>query len=186
MWKRIYSDTPEVNPDSVVWIPAHCTNASIGTRTLGNGDHMTHTDWSANRRADLMAKKAAIEFCASEDVRLALATAENDIGLLAEYLGRMTWAANNHEGDVTRDSAPTTRTRLHRPTPGAARPFPTHVQQHVHPRRPSRAVWRASSQPYGYRQMAVCFVPPFLHSLESRCPRALQRLRGRLVGQTCR
>ena len=121
VWKCFFRDIPVIDPNAFVWIPAHCSAAAIGTRKLGDGSTMTHTDWSANRHADLLAKKAALEFRSTEAVRAAIAATRNDVTLLAEYIGRTTWVANNHQGDVKRDSTPTVATLANLPPPTAAR-----------------------------------------------------------------
>lgn len=47
------------DPRRVVWMPAHCSQDSVGSRKLGNGEGLTKLDITGNALVDQLAKEAA-------------------------------------------------------------------------------------------------------------------------------
>ncbi len=93
--------------DIVCWIPAHLSRDRINEARCSDGTLVSADMWAANQVADLLAKEAA------ESARHPLVTLEQlkdrtaQLKELAIFVGRLTYAANNHslpDGRVGRDS----------------------------------------------------------------------------------
>lgn len=94
----------DAGPNSVVWMPAHTTEASIGTKKLSDGSVLTATDRKTNGRADEQAKIAAEAVRAPPEMRQDLDDYWQNIEDASIWLGMVTWMAGNMQGPVKRDS----------------------------------------------------------------------------------
>lgn len=83
--------------DTLVWMPAHQSMASVGEAKLSNGHRLTTIDWRANRLVDALAKAAASERQPPPAIERILAWAHSAVRHSAKLLARVTHAANNHE-----------------------------------------------------------------------------------------
>ena len=83
--------------DTLVWMPAHQSMASVGEAKLSNGLRLTRIDWRANRLVDALAKRAATEHQPAPAIVSILGWAQPAVRHSAKMLGRVTHAANHHE-----------------------------------------------------------------------------------------
>ena len=83
--------------DTLVWMPAHQSIASVGEVKLSNGQRLTWIDWRANRLVDALAKRAAAERYPPLAIERILGWAKQAVRHSARLLGRVTHAANHHE-----------------------------------------------------------------------------------------
>ena len=86
----------------LVWMPAHCSLASVGEVKLSNGARLSMIDWRANRLVDALAKRAAARRAASPACIALLDAAGQAARHAAMLLGRVTHASN-HFVHVTTD-----------------------------------------------------------------------------------
>ena len=77
------------------WMPAHQPPAAIGTRALASGRLMRAVGWRANRLADQLALRMAMEDAARNNSAGLLASAAKAVEYVAALLGVVTHAANN-------------------------------------------------------------------------------------------
>jgi hypothetical protein len=110
--------THELVNKRVVWMPSHCTTASIGTTVKSNGRTVTAMDWRANRLVDKLAKNAARAHCVPD---LAVNTFEQAL-CAAEYYaalaGTVTYAGNHFAVDVVRRNGTIGRSIVRDSCPG--------------------------------------------------------------------
>ena len=95
--------------DVLHWMPAHTSNTSIGQKLCSDGVALTDVMWASNQLVDLLAKQAAEMHRCCGDIRRWLIHRDKQMGELATYVGRLTYAANhfvNGEGKIARDADP--------------------------------------------------------------------------------
>ena len=136
--------------DTLVWMPAHQSVASVGEVKLSSGHRLTWIDWRANRLVDALAKRAAAEHQPPLAVERILRWAKPAVRHSAKILAAVTHAANHHEvselgsdGEsvkrTVRDSVDAPRQVRHRrrsPQPAAAPETSSPVPKLVQPWRP--------------------------------------------------
>ena len=86
----------------IVWMPAHCTPASIGVRIKSNGKCVTAIDWRANRLVDILAKTAARVHAVPDLAVDVFDQVHCAAEFYAAQVGVVTHAANNLRVQVTR------------------------------------------------------------------------------------
>ena len=96
-----FDDTPL---ESVVWMPAHTTEAEVGIRRIGNGDLLSVLDRYGNDEADTWAKHAVEEHRVPYHIRKELKDAYDLVGRTAKWIGVATWHANHSSGRPGRDT----------------------------------------------------------------------------------
>ena len=89
------------------WMPAHTSAAQIGRARKGNGEQLTEQARSGNDAADKLAKKGARSHGVPGWKQAQLKTAERVALRAAMRLGVTTWAANNHQQEVTKPDGTT-------------------------------------------------------------------------------
>ena len=106
-------------PDSVVWMPAHCTNSAAGSRVLSDGRLLSRVDIAMNDLVDSMAKREASAWMPSKRERQRITEADSLIVAIATWIGHCTVYANRSpfegEGGKTfyrRDSSAVRSDRL--------------------------------------------------------------------------
>ena len=83
--------------DTLVWMPAHQSIATVGEAKLSNGARLTMLDWRANRLEDVLAKRAAAVRAPPVAVARILRWAQAAVRHHAMLLARVTHAANHCE-----------------------------------------------------------------------------------------
>ncbi len=89
---------------SLAWMPAHTSEADIGHCKRSDGLPVSLTDWTANRRADQLAKQVAYSNRAPLAFRAELLAMQDVILHVGRHLGWTTWAANNAPMPPFRDA----------------------------------------------------------------------------------
>ncbi len=79
----------------LIWMPAHRCKAEIGHHTRSDGKPVTLADWTANNRADQLAKEAAYANRAPLAYRAERVAMNDVVAHLGRHIGWTTWAANN-------------------------------------------------------------------------------------------
>ena len=122
--------------DTLVWLPAHQSIASVGERKLSNGTRLTMLDWRANRLVDILAKHAAAVRQPPVAVERILRWAQAAVRHHAMLLGRVTHAANHFEvADTTADGD--TVKRIIRDSVDAPRRVRSHKPPNCQPPKPA-------------------------------------------------
>ena len=124
VWKLLFETlgrtaSPAAEQPRITWMPSHTTVASVGAVRKSDDTWLTHTDRNANAVADALANAAAHGARVPVATRAAIAATYSVTYLVAQFLGRATFAANHHPSPPYRDSAPTAlpRPRTHGPPP---------------------------------------------------------------------
>ena len=86
-----------VSTKTLVWMPAHLTDAAIGNISKSNRKLVTATDWRANRLVDGLAKHAAAQGAAPKSSTALIESAESLVKHAAAQLAVATFNANNHQ-----------------------------------------------------------------------------------------
>ena len=94
----------DVDPSAVVWMPAHTSTQSIGTKKLSDGSFLTTEDRQTNDRADEQAKIAATAIRAPSEIRQDYDDYQQNVLDASVWLGMVTWLAGNLAGPVKRDT----------------------------------------------------------------------------------
>ena len=81
----------------VQWMPAHTAQTSIGQKHCSDGEVVDEHKWCANQLVDLLAKQAAEDIRVPAESRHTIICQEIQLTELAVFLGKLTFAANNHE-----------------------------------------------------------------------------------------
>ena len=106
IWCVISSQLDD-SAEIVHWMPAHTTEASIGSVKCSNGQILDEELWHANQLVDFLAKEGAELVRLSPSVRRNLLFREQQILELVIFLGKLTHAANSFvraDGVICRDS----------------------------------------------------------------------------------
>ncbi len=94
------------SPQRVVWMPAHCTAASLGVKRLGDGSPLTRRDLDGNAYVDKLAKSVAYAARLPVSDKRRVATTWAKVEAVERWLGQVTVMANNcpppHAEDATR------------------------------------------------------------------------------------
>ena len=94
----------DTGPGSVVWMPAHTSEADVGIKKLSDGSRLTAIDRKLNGKADEQAKIAAESVRAPLTVRQDHDCYMQNIEDASIWLGMVTWMAGNLQGAVKRDT----------------------------------------------------------------------------------
>jgi hypothetical protein len=105
--------------DRVAWMPAHCTHAQVGIRTLSDGSLLTEGDVDANAFVDGLAKEAARADRVPAPQRSAVRALGRKLTAIAKWIGQVTvragsfpdpsWAGVGKQGTIRDTSAVSTR-----------------------------------------------------------------------------
>ena len=93
----------DASQNSVVWMPAHTTEASVGVKKLSDGTALTAIDRKTNDRVDEQAKIATRAVRAPAELRQDCDVYSQNIEDAGIWLGMVTWLAGNLQGAVKRD-----------------------------------------------------------------------------------
>ena len=85
----------DASQNSVVWMPAHTTEASVGVKKLSDGSALTAIDRKTNDRADEQAKLATQAVRAPAGIRQDYDDYFQNIECAGIWLGLVTWLAGN-------------------------------------------------------------------------------------------
>ena len=102
----------DLDPEEVVWMPAHTTASSVGVATLSNGAQLTELDRRGNAQADMLAKKAVEEHRVPEAILATLRQQHALAQQTVKWIGLASHLANNFEEAPYRDTS-VTKTGTH-------------------------------------------------------------------------
>ena len=100
----LFVQLDDVPSQSVVWMPAHTSEAKVGVAVLSNGAALTHPDRQSNQRADTEAKAAARLYAVHPDVMEDVRHKARVVEESAKWLGHATWLATHGQPTAPRDS----------------------------------------------------------------------------------
>ena len=83
------------DPRRVVWMPAHCSQDSVGSRKLGNGEGLTKLDITGNALVDQLAKEAARADRLPWARRKRVRELGDIVTAVATWIGQITQLANH-------------------------------------------------------------------------------------------
>ena len=83
------------DPERVVWMPAHCSQAAVGSKRLGNGELLTALDVTGNALVDGLAKEAARADRRPRQHREAVRELGEIVTAVATWIGQATQLANH-------------------------------------------------------------------------------------------
>ena len=106
IWAITFSHTDGEVP-SVEWMPSHASREGIGTLRIGDGSRLIERQWRFNQLVDEHAKTAAAAVRHSEGIRKVVREAQERVATMAQWIARVTHAANNGLEPPCRDSEPT-------------------------------------------------------------------------------
>ena len=87
----------DLDPEEVVWMPAHTTAASVGVATLSNGAMLTELGRRGNVQVDMFAKKAVEEHRVPEAVLATIKQRHLFAQQTVKWIGMASHLANNFE-----------------------------------------------------------------------------------------
>ena len=87
-----------------MWMPARTSEGGVGRARLSNGQVLTRTDRTANRRADTLAKMAAAARAPPQHALREATDTVKEVKDTMRYIGRVAVAANSSEEHPHRDS----------------------------------------------------------------------------------
>ena len=106
IWKEISDSTGgcyRALLDGLVWLPPHTSNAAGNDRVKSNGRALTTAEWRAKQLADTLAKRGALVSPLREEADNLIKTARETIRQSAARLGAVTFAANAHLVEGTKE-----------------------------------------------------------------------------------
>ena len=106
LWKEISESTGgcyRALLDRLVWMPSHTSNAAGNVRVKSNGRALTTAEWRANQLADTLAKRGALVSPLREEADAIIKTAGATLRQSAARLGVVTFAANAHLVEGTKE-----------------------------------------------------------------------------------
>ena len=114
IWVSIFNSLDDDSPqaESVVWMPAHRSQAQIGIATKSNGMPITAVDWLANMAVDELAKSAAHSVRVPPQTLSKLDKAQRVATYWRAQLAEATFRSQNHVVSTTlQDGSVQTETR---------------------------------------------------------------------------
>jgi hypothetical protein len=107
VWRLLFNTFDSVDDaQAIERMPSHKSRAAIGVAERGDGAKITELDFEGNALADCLAKRGAAQYRVPLGIREAFAAAEREARDVAQFIGRVTWTANNVGEEPRRDSAP--------------------------------------------------------------------------------
>ena len=86
------------DPSRVVWMPAHCSQAAVGVKQLGNGEKLSAIDVAGNALVDRLAKEAARADRLSRAQLSTVRGITEKLTAVATWIGQATVLANHFPG----------------------------------------------------------------------------------------
>ena len=112
IWNLTFARTDGACP-SIEWIPAHLSESHVGVAVIGDGSKLTREQWEMNSLVDDLAKQAAKEVRRPREEVNKYLCAMRRAAVIAAWIGKATFAANNGSEEPRRDSMPTQGARRH-------------------------------------------------------------------------
>ena len=132
----------DFDPEGIVWMPAHTTEASVGVAELGDGTKLTALDRRGNAHADRLAKQGASTHRVPESIRNRLKQQRQLVKKTVQWIGLASHEANNQteppHRDTTANKAATRRAKKERAQARAA----ALAARALEPKRPVRIAAR--------------------------------------------